>query len=421
MLDNAHATPSNYRGPQTSFERDLCRRIFGLVVSDPRIAINFGHGIVLGDTARADLVLAAPRFWATLKVILTPGLSIGETYAGGEWYLQKGYLADFLFVMRNQAPKFYDTYYRFVSQFKGIRHYFQQYIFPRYFTRKVREHYDFDSQAYEMILGPSMVYTCGFFSGEHFSLEQAQDEKIRTVISRLRLREDAIQILDLGCGWGALDRAIVQEYPLAKICASSISGNQISWARERTALALPESQASRIEFLVEDYAVHPRFGVYDTVVVLGMLEHVGLGDYTQFFKLIEKLLKPGGTALVHTVVAPLSGQPSNRWINRRIFVGGYIPSLAEIARSVESSALSLTEIYLHSPKHYRKTIETWTQNLIANRTPFVAHLVAKGAAAEEAEKAFRTWHFYLSAVRNLFEPNAPHSDQIVHICLNKKP
>ena len=172
LSDGEGKPPSSYTGPRNKFERFLCRSLFGAVVKDGRIAIDFGSGLVLGEKSEAEFLLAAPDLWTTVKVIFAPGFNIGETYAIGKWYLKKGVLADFLYSMRHQAPQFYDTYYRLMTGFRGIKHYFQQYVFTRYFTRKVRDHYDFDSKIYEMILGSSMVYTCGFFDSDPLAGEK---------------------------------------------------------------------------------------------------------------------------------------------------------------------------------------------------------------------------------------------------------
>jgi len=419
MVGGGNRTPASYRAPQTVLERLCCKLLFQAVVNTPRIAIDFGNTPSIEDIS-AEFVLASPRPWPSLKILFAPGFNVGDTYAEGDWFLRKGSLTDFLFVMLGQAPLFYRSYYRFMSRLRGLRYYLEQYIFTRYFTRQVRRHYDLDSTIYEMILGKELIYTCGFFDTDHTTLREAQQKKIDTIISRLNLPFGTVQILNLGCGWGALERAIVQKHPLANICGLSISRNQIAWAQAQSDVTLSMAQASRIEYRVEDYADHSRFNFYDAVSVVGMLEHVGLGGYGKFFSRIERFLKPGGTALIHTILAPISNAPSNRWIGKRIFVGGQIPSLAEITRAMESAALSVTDIYLHPPKHYRKTLECWLENLLANYVPFCRHLAAKGASPTEAERAFRTWHFYLSAVRNMFDPNTPHTHQIGHICLNKK-
>src|SRR2546423_1532302 len=80
---------------------------------------------------------------------------------------------------------------------------------------------------------------------------------------------------------------------------------------------------ARIEYRIEDYLDHSKASYYDGILVIGMMEHVGLGGYRDFFSRLYTFLKTGGTAVVHTIISPTSAEPTNRWIDRHIFTGGY--------------------------------------------------------------------------------------------------
>jgi cyclopropane-fatty-acyl-phospholipid synthase len=112
----------------------------------------------------------------------------------------------------------------------------------------------------------------------------------------------------------------------------SISKNQLAWSKKRDGECLLPAQARRIEYRLEDYVDHERTNHYDAISVIGMIEHVGLGGYPELFSTIHRLLKPGAKALIHTIVSPLASVPSNRWIEKHIFSGGYAPSISELTR-----------------------------------------------------------------------------------------
>src|ERR1043166_5208173 len=69
--------------------------------------------------------------------------------------------------------------------------------------RIVRDHYDRGDDFFEAFLGDRMVYTSGIFTSEKQTLEQAQDDKIDLVCSKLMLKPGE-RLLDIGCGWGTL-------------------------------------------------------------------------------------------------------------------------------------------------------------------------------------------------------------------------
>jgi cyclopropane-fatty-acyl-phospholipid synthase len=81
-------------------------------------------------------------------------------------------------------------------------------------------------------------------------------------------------------------------------------------------------------------------GQFDRIVSVGMLEHVGARSYDAFFGTIERLISDDGVALIHAISQRRPpGGPSNPWISKYIFPGGYIPALSEIMRSVERVGL----------------------------------------------------------------------------------
>nr|MBA3781280.1 class I SAM-dependent methyltransferase [Nocardioides sp.] len=67
----------------------------------------------------------------------------------------------------------------------------------------IQHHYDVSNRFYEMVLGPSMAYTCALFDGPDVSLEEAQAAKFDLVARKLGL-ESGQRLLDVGCGWGGM-------------------------------------------------------------------------------------------------------------------------------------------------------------------------------------------------------------------------
>jgi cyclopropane-fatty-acyl-phospholipid synthase len=282
MNDMAASAPSNYVEPRGRLERALCRRLCRAMISSERIAVAIDSDDKA--VAKAEFVLVPPRLWTLVRIFVTPTFWVGESYVTGSWYLRKGRLTDFLDVIRSEAPPVFRCYYEFVAGLRGVRHYLAQYLLNTHYTRKVRRHYEVDSKIYEMILDREMVYTCAFFEQASQSLDDAQQHKLAVAISRLQLSQGPVSVLDIGCGWGATARALVQSHPRAQVCGLSISKGQIAWAKNRDLAVLPSDQLCRIEYRVEDYVDHRETESYDAVVVIGMIEHVGLGGYDTFFR-----------------------------------------------------------------------------------------------------------------------------------------
>jgi len=366
---------------------------------------------------RHSFTVAAPDLWTTLKILLRPNLWVGESYVAGKWYLIQGDLADFLEAIQVSANPVFRSYYRILSGMRGLHFFLRQHLLTYFFTRKVARHYEIDSRIYELILDEHMLYTCAFFNSGHEELAKAQQEKLAATIERLSLPSGDAAVLDIGCGWGAIERAVVRQYPKASVCGLTISKSQIDWARNRDAACLSVEQAQRIEYRLEDYLDHNNEGYYDAICVVGMIEHVGLSGYPVFFERIYKLLKLRGNAVIHTIVSPDPAHPTNAWIDRHIFMGGHAPSISELVRSAEMQGFRISGVHVYPPRHYHQTIKCWLHNFQTNSRLIETHLRNRGSSDAEIDRFIRTWAFYLSGVRGMFAEGAKGSHQIVQLCL----
>ena len=95
----------------------------------------------------------------------------------------------------------------------------------------ISHHYDVSNRFYEMVLGPSMTYTCACYPTEDATLEEAQAHKYDLVARKLGL-EPGMRLLDVGCGWGGMVRHAAKDYGV-KVLGVTLSREQATWAQER--------------------------------------------------------------------------------------------------------------------------------------------------------------------------------------------
>ena len=118
-----------------------------------------------------------------------------------------------------------------------------------------------------------------------------------------------------------------------------------------------------------------------------MFEHVGVEFFGAFFQSIARLLSDDGVMLLHTIGRADPPGPTNPWITKYIFPGGYLPTLSEITPQLEKNGLIITDLEVLR-LHYAKTLRAWRERFLARR--------------EEASKLYderfcRMWEFYLAA------------------------
>ncbi|HEU5109089.1 MAG TPA: class I SAM-dependent methyltransferase, partial [Micromonosporaceae bacterium] len=159
----------------------------------------------------------------------------------------------------------------------------------------ISHHYDVSNAFYEMVLGPSMTYTCAVFRDEKDTLEQAQAAKYDLVAGKLALRP-GMRLLDVGCGWGGMVRHAAREYGVRAL-GVTLSREQAEWAR---AAIEREGLGELAEVRCMDYRDTP-LGQYDAVSSIGLTEHIGVRNYPSYFQALRARLRTGGRLLNHCI------------------------------------------------------------------------------------------------------------------------
>jgi cyclopropane-fatty-acyl-phospholipid synthase len=227
-------------------------------------------------------------------------------------------------------------------------------------------------------------------------LEAAQLAKMELICQKLRLRPGD-RVLEAGCGWGSLALYMAAHHG-ASVRAFNVSTEQIAYARDRAArLGLSD----RVEFIEDDY--RNASGSCDAFVSVGMLEHVGLPDYETFGGVINRTLVRDGRGLLHFIGRdqPL---PLNPWIRKRIFPGGYPPTLGEVFdRVLQPHALSVFDVE-NLRLHYDKTLEHWMQRFEATSDRITRMF---------DEPFVRAWRLYLAGSQVAFRTGYMQLFQVV--------
>ena len=261
----------------------------------------------------------------------------------------------------------------------------------------ISRHYDVSNRFYELVLGPSMTYTCACYPDAPATLEEAQDNKYRLVLDKLGLREGD-RLLDIGCGWGAMVRAAARRG--IRATGVTLSRQQATWAQQAIA---DEGLADFAEVRHSDYrAVHG--SGFDAVSSIGLTEHVGVRNYPAYFGWIRGRLRPGGLVLNHCITRPHNRrQETGHFIDRYVFPDGELIGSGRIITEAQDAGLEV----LHEEnfrEHYAHTLAQWGRNLVENWDECVAE-VGEGTA--------RVWGLYMAGSRLGFERNEIQLHQVL--------
>jgi cyclopropane-fatty-acyl-phospholipid synthase len=257
--------------------------------------------------------------------------------------------------------------------------------------RNIIAHYDLSNELYGLFLDESMTYSCARFEQPGQTLAEAQRAKLRGIAEKARLRP-GLRVLEIGCGWGAFAVMAAREYG-CHVTAITLSDAQAEYVR---ALVEREGLTDRIEVRIQDYRhTTDRF---DRIVSIEMLEAVGHRYLGTYFQAVDRLLGPDGIAVVQVITLPEQRERAYRrrpdFIQRAIFPGGHLPSLASMTRAMgRQSQLFVEEVENLGP-HYAETLRRW-------RERFLAQLDAvRGLGFDDG--FVRLWEFYLAYCEGAF-------------------
>lgn len=324
----------------------------------------------------------------TLRRLVTqPDLEFGEAYMDGRLTPgDTGVEALMNLIMTNADSWRRHWAGRLTLGLGNILAVFRHLNLPGRARRNVAHHYDLTDELFDTFLDPWRQYSCAYFHTAEDTLETAQITKLARIAAKLDL-QDGHRVLDIGCGWGGLARALANCRRDVTVRGITLSERQLAHAR----LAATESgMAGLLDFQLLDY--RHQTGSFDRIVSIGMLEHVGPHNYATYFDRVADLLAPGGVALVHTIAVHRRAAPVNRWLTRYIFPGGYLPSIEQLVRATECRGWKLLDLEVMR-EHYANTLRHWRHRFLANRDRVLALYDASFV---------RMWEFYLLGCEYFF-------------------
>ncbi|HEU4527974.1 MAG TPA: class I SAM-dependent methyltransferase [Actinomycetota bacterium] len=383
-----------------------------------------GGRIGPGD-APATLTIRSPN--AIRRIVTAPGeLGVGRAYVAGELEVEGDVYAA-LSSMRERlpsariGPRALAGMARIVgteglrplppppeeARLRGRRH------SRRRDAQAIAHHYDVSNRFYELVLGPSMTYSCGVWAPPEISLEEAQAAKYELICRKLGLRE-GMRLLDVGCGWGGMAMHAARHHGVRAL-GVTLSRAQADRAQKAVA---EEGLADRVEIRLQDYR-DVRDGPFDAISSIGMFEHVGFRNLGLYFRRAYRLLRPEGRMLNHGISRPAvrrrrsGARPPvtrarlrrNSFVDRYVFPDGELHEVGAVVSTMQAAGFEVRHAE-SLREHYALTLRAWVRNLEDHWDEAVAEAGAPRA---------RIWRLYMAASALNFEAGRTQVHQILAV------
>ena len=262
-------------------------------------------------------------------------------------------------------------------------------------------HYAHSLEFYRMWLDdPLMLYTCAYWNEGARTLEEAQRAKLDHVARKLLLRPDE-DVIDIGSGFGGFIFHAHEHYGV-KVTGVNPTRRQVEFVRRQIEL---RRIGHRVQVL-NDYGGIDR--QFDKLASIGSLEHAGRDHLPEVIQRHARFLKPGGLGLMH-FIGHVGRYPTDYFIRKYVFPGGWIPSLADVIVELERAGLEVLDIE-NLRRHYALTLDAWGERFDRNWERI------RALDPKTFDERFRRiWRVYLYGCAEMFRSSAgyTHLFQIV--------
>lgn len=261
--------------------------------------------------------------------------------------------------------------------------------------KNIAAHYDLGNEFFELFLSKDLMYSSAMYANDDESLEVASERKLETICNKLQLcAED--HVVEIGTGWGGFAIYAARTRG-CRVTTTTISAEQYALATRRVNEA---GLSDRVTVLAEDY--RDLEGSYDKLVSIEMIEAIGPQFLDTYFATLQRLLKPGGLALVQAITIEdhryAYAIESVDFIKRYVFPGSFIPSISAMLSS-KTRSCTLALVHLEDfGLSYARTLHAWRARFIEN--------VDKVTAQGFDSRFIRMWTFYLAYCEGGFRERA---------------
>lgn len=349
------------KNPPAEWQRQCMKIILSILerIEKGCLRVTFPDGRVrrFGDvnaSLKAEIIINDYRFFS--RTTLGGEIGLGESFMADEWD-SSDVTSVFKVFIENREALFdgnFPTAF-LLRMANRMRHILRKNTMTGS-SKNITRHYDLSNDFFQLFLDSSMTYSCALYKTPDESLEDAQKNKIHSLIKKAGIEKND-HVLEIGCGWGSFAMEAAKMTG-CRVTGITISEAQYCYTQKRIC---DEGLQDRVTVLLEDYRNIQ--GQFDKIVSIEMLEAVGHEYLGTFFRCCDRLLKPDGLLVLQVITIPdyhyETYKKETDWIQKHIFPGGFLPSLTAMGEAMTNHSRFIVEKIDNIGIHYALTLREW--------------------------------------------------------------
>jgi cyclopropane-fatty-acyl-phospholipid synthase len=264
--------------------------------------------------------------------------------------------------------------------------------------RANEQHYEVPAEFFATVLGPRRKYSCCWWPDTSVTTLGAAEEASLAETARRAGVDAGMDVLELGCGWGAFSLWAAEHFPSSRFTAVSNSSSQRAYIEaeaERRGLA-------NLSVITADMNVFAIDAQFDRIVSLEMFEH--MRNWRELFGRVHGWLKPGGRFFMHVFCHrdhpyPYEDTGPDDWMSHYFFAGGIMPS-DDLPLHFQQP-LRLVDRWRWDGRHYEKTLNAWLAQMDAARAE-VWPILEGTYGKQQTATWWMRWRLFFMACAELF-------------------
>ncbi len=248
-----------------------------------------------------------------------------------------------------------------------------------------RQHYEAPAAFFHTVLGRHLKYSCCYYPDGVSDLDSAEEAMLQMICERAGVAEGQ-QILDLGCGWGALALFLAERFRHSRIVGLCNSHSQKAYIdRQAQTRGL-----NNLTIVTADVRTHEfPAASFDRILSIEMFEH--MRNYELLLGKVAGWMRPDARLFVHVFSHRRHSYLfENNWIAEYFFTGGLMPSdslLLYFPRHVE-----IQDHWFLDGTHYQKTSDAWLAKMDSNRQRVLS--IFADHYGPNAGKMYQMWRLF---------------------------